>query len=345
MKFVCYTDWQQLPESANALFEQGEKDSLFLSRPWHECLTATALEPDHMLVLACVVSGDKVMAILALMQCAGIKTWYSLRHGFTPLYSLLLAQDDQERVIACLAEGLSQHPVNGLLLEPVADDDNKLIALEKCLTAAGYSSERVFRHYNWIHRLDGQSYAEYMAERPAPLRNTIARKKRKLEREQGHDIRLFTGDEVLRGMPDYYAVYHASWKQNEIRNAAFQDCFIEKFTRAGWSRLAILYVKGQPVAAQLWFVHNHKASIFRLAYDRAWRQYSVGSILTSFLMEQVIDIDGVNEIDFLIGNDAYKQDWMSERRERFLLACVKNIKPVSRYARFAEVLGCMLKKR
>ncbi len=62
-------------------------------------------------------------------------------------------------------------------------------------------------------------------------------------------------------------------------------------------------------------------------------------------MEYVIDTDGVNEIDFLTGNDAYKQDWMSERRERFLLGCVKNIKPVSRTARFAEVLTRMLKKR
>jgi hypothetical protein len=40
-------------------------------------------------------------------------------------------------------------------------------------------------------------------------------------------------------------------------------------------------------------------------------------------MEYVIDTDRVEEIDFLTGNDAYKQDWMSERRERFLLSCVK----------------------
>src|SRR3989344_7011603 len=106
MKFVCYTDWEQLPESANGLFEQGENDSLFLSRPWYECMTATALEADHTLVLACVVSWDKVMAMLPLMQCGGMKTWYSLRHGFTPLYSLLLAEDDQARVITCLSEGL-----------------------------------------------------------------------------------------------------------------------------------------------------------------------------------------------------------------------------------------------
>ena len=345
MKFVCYSNWDQLPESANALFVQGEKDSIFFSRPWFECLTATALDDDHTMVLACVVAGDKVMAILPLMESTGTKTWYSLRHGFTPLYSLLLADDDQERVLACLAQALSQSSVNGLLLEPVADDDSKLNGLQRFLATAGFRCEHIFRHYNWIYRLQGQSYADYMAARPAQLRNTISRKKRKLEREHGYEIRLFTGDEVPRGMPDYYVVYNASWKQNEIKNAGFQDCFVEAFSRAGWSRLAILYIKGQPVAAQLWFVHHNKASIFRLAYDKAWRQYSTGSILTSFLMEYVIDTDRVNEVDFLTGNDAYKQDWMSERRERFLLSCVKSIIPASRYERFIEALKRRLKRR
>lgn len=345
MEFVCYTDWEQLPDRASALFEQTEKSSLFFSRAWFECMTVNALEANHTLVLACVVSGDQVLAILPLMESAGTKTWYSLKHGFTPIYSLLMVAEDQELVLSCLARGLSQRQVNGLLLEPVADDDSNLLRLQKHLAAAGYECDYRFRQYNWIHPVHGQSYAEYMAARPAHLRNTIARKKRKLAREHGYDIRLFTGDEALRHMPDYYAVYDASWKQNEIKNATFQDCFIESFIRAGWSRLAVLYVKGQPVAAQLWFVHGDKASIFRLAYDKAWRAYSPGSILTRFLMELVIDVDRVQEIDFLTGNDAYKQEWMSARRERFLLSCTKNIKPQNRAARFTEALKRMLKSR
>ena len=344
MKFVCYSDWNQLPESANALFVQGEKDSVFFSRAWLECLTTTALDDNHSLVLACVVTGDRVMAILPLIESTGNKIWYSIRHGFTPLYSLLLTDDDQEQVLYCLTQALSQLPVNGLLLEPVADDDSKINNLHRSLQSAGFSCEHIFRSYNWIYRLQGQTYAEYMAARPAQLRNTIARKKRKLEREHGYEIRLFIGDEALQGMPDYYVAYNASWKQNEIKNAGFQDCFVEDFSRAGWSRLAILYIKKQPVAAQIWFVHHKKASIFRLAYDKAWRAYSTGSILTSFLMEYVIDTDRVNEIDFLTGNDAYKQDWMSERRERFLLSCVKSKIPANRYERFVEALKRKLKR-
>jgi CelD/BcsL family acetyltransferase involved in cellulose biosynthesis len=169
------------------------------------------------------------------------------------------------------------------------------------------------------------------------------RKERKLEREHGFKIRLFTGDEALRGMPDYYAVYTASWKANE-QYAAFLDNIVARFSQHGWARLAILYVKGQPAAAQLWFVAHGKASIFRLSYDEAWKPYSPGSILTSYLMKHVIEIDKVNEIDFLTGNDAYKQDWMSERRERFALICVKSIKPAGRFKQLFSSLQRMLQR-
>ena len=121
--------------------------------------------------------------------------------------------------------------------------------------------------------------------------------------------------------------------------------FVQDFTQQGWTRLAILYVEEQPIAAQIWFVHQGKASIFRLSYAREWRPYSPGTILTAYLMEYVIDTDKVTEIDFLTGNDAYKQDWMSERRERFVLSCIREVKPMAWYQRFVGYLKCFPIKR
>ena len=340
MKFVCYTEWDQLPESADALFAQGEKDSIFFSRPWFENLTTVALDNDQSMALACVLDGSKVMAILPLMKCVG-KNWYSLKHRYTSLYSLVLTDHDrlefQQQVLACLSQGLSQLPINALLLEPVADNDSNLNKFQLSMETVGFSCDRIFRHYNWIYRVRAQSYKDYIAARPSKLLNTISRKKRKLEREHGYEIRLFTGDEVPKKMSDYYAVYNSSWKANE-QYVDFLDGIVASFSRQGWSRLAVLYVKGQPVAAQLWFVLHGRANIFRLSYDETWKQYSPGSILTSYLMEYVIDVDKVEEIDFLTGNDTYKQDWMSARRERFVLSCVKSVKPKGRFKLFAESL-------
>lgn len=341
MKFINIANWNQLPESANALFEAAAVKSIYLSRPWFESLTSAVMEDEQTLLIACVVSADKFMAILPLVKSRG-NIGYSLKHGYTPCYSLLLADDDQESVLACLVEGLQQLPLNALLLEPVADDDNNLHALQQAMQYAGFDCHRSFRFYNWILRLQGQSFQEYMATRPARLRNTLARKQRKLEREHGFDIRLFRGDEVPEAMSDYYAVYNSSWKANEQFTDLVDDV-VAGFSRAGWSRLGVLYVNGKAVAAQLWFVHHGKASIFRLSYDELWKAYSPGSILTRFMMEYVIDTDKVEEIDFLTGNEAYKQDWMSQRRERFVLSCVKDIRTTAWYVGFFESLKHRLK--
>jgi len=69
-----------------------------------------------------------------------------------------------------------------------------------------------------------------MAARTAWLRNTIARKTRKLDREHGFEIRLFTGDEVPQAMSHYYAVYTASWKANK-QYVDFLDSVVAGFSR------------------------------------------------------------------------------------------------------------------
>ena len=324
MKFTCYSDWAQLPESAEALFAQLAHENIFYTRPWFECLSACTLEDQHSLLLACVEADNQLLAMLPLLRHPS-GSWSALRHRYTPHFSLLLASSQQQAVLSCLTQGLSSLPLDGLILEPVAKDDPQLAGFTRAMQAAGFSCEFLFRHYNWVYRVNGQGYADYLASRSAQLRNTIARKQRKLEREHDYQLRLFSGMEVPSAMADYNKVYRASWKASEQYSDFVQD-MVARFSQAGWTRLGVLYINGQAVAAQLWFVCQHKASIFRLSYDETWKAYSPGTILTSFLMQHVIDVDRVDEIDFLTGNEAYKQEWMSDRHERFALSCVRAVK-------------------
>jgi CelD/BcsL family acetyltransferase involved in cellulose biosynthesis len=85
----------------------------------------------------------------------------------------------------------------------------------------------------------------------------------------------------------------------------------------GWLRLGIAYYDNEPVAAQLWIVSHGRAVIYKLAHDEKVAKLSVGTVLTAFLMAHVLDVDKVREVDYLIGDDSYKKDWMSYRRERW----------------------------
>jgi hypothetical protein len=336
MEFACYTEWDQVPAGTDALFARASADSIFFSRPWFESLASYALEEDQSMMLACVIDGDRVLALLPLMTRGG-EHLQALGHLYTSLYTLLLAEQGRQEILACLTSGLSRLPVDSLRLSPVADDDGRLLELQQAMESSGYSCYRYFRFYNWFHPLRGESFSDYMAARPARVRNTIMRKKRKLAREHSYSIRLYTGDDLQQGMADYNAVYIASWKARELF-ADFVDGLAGRLSRRGWLRLAVLYIAGKPAAAQFWFVVHGKASIFKLVYDEAWKRYSPGSILTSYLMEHVIDNDRVEEIDFLTGNDAYKRDWMSERRERWDLYCARPRVPKSRTGRWLDAV-------
>ena len=326
MRFKCYRDWEQLPDDAGSLFDQCSKTSMFFTREWFETLSATALEEGQSLLLVAVVNGAgndnaQLLALLPLLE-KGDEHWRSCSHRYTALYSLLLTEDRQDDVVDCLIEGLRQLPFLTLRLEPVADDDSNLKILQVALESRGFECHRNFFFYNWYHLTRGQSFDEYMAERPAQLRNTIARKRRKLERERDCSIRMYRGGEVEQALSDYHAAYSSSWKAYE-QYGALLDALAINLSVPDWTRLAVLYIDGEAAAAQLWFVVQGKASIFRLAYDETWKQYSPGSILTAWLMQYVIDTDGVEEIDFLTGNESYKQDWMSARRTRSRLVLGK----------------------
>ena len=336
MEFAGYTEWGQLPASADTLFADAEKESIFFSRTWLENLTRNALEDDQSILLACVIEEDRVLAILPLMGNDG-EHWHSLGHLYTSLFSLSLARHDQQAILACLAEGLCRLPAHSLRLVPVDDNDDRLHSLQQALESSGFSCHRYFRFYNWIHRLQGEAFTDYMAARPAKVRNTIARKQRKLEREHGYRIRLYTGPDLHQGLADYNTVYAASWKTKELFGG-FVEGIATSLSNRGWLRLAVLYIEDKPAAAHFWFVAHGKASIFRLAYDEAWKRYSPGSILISYLMEQVIDTDKVDEIDFLTGNDAYKMDWMSDRRVRWGLYCGRPRQPKGRAARITAAI-------
>jgi len=326
MRFKCYRDWGQLPLSSQELFAKAEKDSVFFSREWFENLTKHVLNEGQELLIACVIEDEaNVLAILPLITDKN-KEWSAFCHLYSSLFSILLSEYKQQEIIDCLCHGLKQLPFNYLTLAPIAENDNKLNHFQEAMETAGLTCYRNHKAYNWFHQTQGQSFVDYMAERPSKARNTIARKERKLESEHAYEILLHIDNDVQQALADYHDIYKVSWKANEQYKALVEGV-IKRFSKRAWPRLAILTIDGKPIAAQLWFVVEGKASIFRLVYDEAWKHYSPGSILMSYLMEYVIDTDKVEEIDFLSGNDGYKKDWMSERRERCALVCVKEVKP------------------
>ncbi len=320
MRYCSFDALDALPPSSQTLFGQAEERSVFLSRSWFELLVERGLEAGQSLYLASVMDGERMLALLPLIYRE--EDGYSaFTHRYSSLYAPLLADARRTDVIECLAAGLRASGVHRLTLGPHEADDPGMHAVQQQLSAQGYACHQGFRFLNHYLELDGETWEAYLAGRPTRLRNTLSRKRRKLEREQGLAVRLHTEIGDGQALEDYRRVYNASWKAREQYDALLAG-LVERASARGWLRLGVLHAGGEPAAAQIWLVAGKRASIFRLAHDERWRQYSPGTLLTAFMMRRVIDEDRVVEVDFLTGNEGYKKDWMNGCRERRGTTCV-----------------------
>ena len=216
-----------------------------------------------------------------------------------------------------LAEALHRHSSGAVVdLQPLDAQAPWVASMVAALRVAGYRVDRYFCFGNWYLPVVHASFAEYLRERPSPLRNSIERGRRRLQRA-GHGVRIQAdaGPGLEEEIAAFESVYRRSWKAPEPC-PSFMPGLIRLAAAQGWLRLGVLRVLGEPVAAQLWLVHAGKANIYKLAYVEGFERFSPGSVLTAALMAHVMEVDRVREVDYLTGDDAYKKDWMSHRRER-----------------------------
>jgi len=210
-------------------------------------------------------------------------------------------------------------------LAPLNNDDSFFANTLNLCKKSGMNYEGKYLFQNQYLMVAGRTFTKYKNTLPSTLKNTLKRKKRYLSLHHRTEIKLFSNtsqiseitlDAVLH---DYEKIYEHSWKPEEGHPE-----FIRKICHwaleKGWLRLGILYIDDKPAAAQIWFVVGKTASIFKLAYDKNYKSLSVGSILTEFLMQHVIDLDKVEKVDFLIGDEPYKNDWMSHQGKRYSIS-------------------------
>lgn len=319
-----------LPAPYLALFAGAAGEAgFFFSLPWLANLYRTAL-PDTALRIYGIEAGQgeaKVRLALPLTHrkaaggIAAARELGACANFYSSLFGPVLAcgvapspQDFFRLARAIASEAPAWDVVN---LQPMAIEAP---VFEMCVAGfrqAGMAVQTYFCFGNWYLEVGGRSYREYAETLPSRLKNTLARKSRQLA--AAHDVRItiLTGEaDAQQGIAAFERVYRSSWKSAEAY-PEFIPGLIRMCAQQGWLRLGVAYVDGAPAAAQLWIVSHGVASIYKLAYDERFAALSIGSILTARLMQHVIDVDRVREVDYLTGDDAYKRDWMSHRRERW----------------------------
>jgi hypothetical protein len=278
----------------------------FARREWFERLEAS--EPEPVYAVAEDASGAVVLPLRRHgRRLESLLNWY----GFT-WRPLATPYGSVDSLLITLARALATQ-TSFVTLDRLPDEDGTARLLQRSFERAGWTVLREPCDTNRILSIDGRDYRTYLESRPGALRTTLKRKAKKVEVEivGRFDQQVWTA---------YEAIYSESWKPEE-GDPALLRAFAETEGAAGRIRLAIARHDGEPVAAQFWTVEDGTAYIHKLAHRESAKPLSPGTTLTAALMEQVIDRDRVELVDFGTGDDGYKRDWMEDARPRYRLQC------------------------
>jgi len=294
-----FDDLDAVAADAAGALDRTAQPCLFDRLDWFR-LTRRHILPDARLAVV-RVRNENARAWLFLIDAgsraaAPLTSWYSLRFG------PILSAPRDEILIQCLYRAVSRR-FDRMTLHPLR------IAEPGLLRAAALRPFTSRVSTNWVMDVPGEGFEPYWAGRPARLRNTVAR------RTRSHPVRISIHRRFEpSAWADYENVYRASWKPTE-GSPAFLCALAEQEGNAGTLRLGVAHdAEGRAVASQFWLVENGVATIHKLAHREDARAGSPGSLLSHAMFRAAIEDDHVHRIDFGLGDEPYKADWMDTSR-------------------------------
>jgi hypothetical protein len=339
MRLYDDPDFRSPPPEMDALFRAAADDSFFSTPGWYDLVARYGAEPDWRPRL---YASDNGMAGLV----CGIRHSHQAIQSFTNMLSTeydALSGFSGGEVLRYLARDVAnQRPhfpyirLDGL--DPLRKSFDALLA---GFRDANFVVKPFLGWGVWHEPVAGHSFADYLARRPSILRNTWKRKLAAAGKSANISLRIVQpSTELEQFIGNYDAVQATSWKKPE----PFPN-FIPQLIRyaAGCGALeaGILEIDNRPAAAQFWIVWRGRATIFKLAYSKDYRDFSPGTLLTMHMVRHVLEKHTLAEINFGRGDDDYKKLWVSERRERWGIeaANLRTLRGLAIGARIAATAG------
>ena len=323
---TTYGDPRELPPAVKRFLSESTGDQLCLREFWFDLLLRYSPTEGQQPRIYVVTAGDngEVECVLFATSATGAgaangtRKLVSLTNFYTMSFAPIVRADERRSpsaIDALAAAILRERPAWDVIeLRSLIEEAATTSDLVRGFRGAGLIVDTYQQFENWYQPLSGMSAESYFKARPAQVRNTVTRKMKRAKRDHKVDFEIYrTMQHLPKGIEHYQRIYAQSWKEPEIF-PEFIPQLLRACTERGILRLGVLYIDGEPVAAQIWLVAAARGTIYKLAYDERYRQLSVGSILTKMMFDHAIDVDHVAEVDYGVGNEPYKLDWMSERR-------------------------------
>jgi CelD/BcsL family acetyltransferase involved in cellulose biosynthesis len=305
------TGLEALSPAAQEMFGQ---NGIFSTLGWYRSTIDHALPGGAQAAFVTIARGEDLHAVFPMQRGPG-EVFSSLSTPYTCLWQPLFATSSPVELLE-IGKIVAASCRTSIRLDALDADAPWLPPLLDGFKAAGLASLRFDHFGNWHEDVAGLDWATYLAARPGALREAIRRRGKRLMEKMGARFSITSGADGLEAaIASYEKIYSASWKEPEPF-ADFNAAFMRACAADGSLRLGILSLNDKPLAAQFWVVRNKIGAVLKLAHDEASRALSPGTVLTALMIRHILEEARVDWLDFGRGDDDYKKDWTSARRQR-----------------------------
>jgi len=310
------------------------------SSRWYELFERYISSNDHVRCIAYARSDDDKHEVLLPTQLRNLSPAFAMLESLDNYYSVdyrpICSSASAQELITPTVQRLLEHErPHMLLLRSLEVDAAEICIIMHALEGCGWRPYASPYQANWTHDIHGD-FENYLASRSSRLRNTLQRKTAKLMGVDGMTITVHHGERDLeQALQSFEEIYDNSWKVPEPY-PEFVPQLIRTVAELGQLRLGIVRLGDIPVAAHFWIVKRQIAFIYKLAHDKRFDSYSPGTVLMGKMIEYTMKVDNITKLDFLSGDDTYKQDWMSNRQEKIQIHAYNPGKPVAQWLRYRD---------
>lgn len=162
----------------------------------------------------------------------------------------------------------------------------------------------------------GPDFDGYLLAHPQLKRFALKKKeKRVFEAENVVYKKVEDGASLSKGLGDLFMLHDKRAGDKHIKTAftsesvkRFHAALAPLFLAAGILRLQLLYHGEEAISAIYAFKYRNKMYVYQSGMDPRWKHLSAGMVQISLLLQQAF-AEGLEEFDFLKGDESYKNLW------------------------------------
>jgi len=318
---------EQLAELApewDRLVEMSDVASPFLTSGWQLAWLESYGSAHRPFVLAARLDGKLVgLWPLALRRRGLFRVLEPIGAGRSDWLDIPTIVDLREDVLAAFVDYLMQHrgAWDVIELRDILTDSPSIAALTALSTDGSLRLRQQPRTIAPYLSLDG-TWEQFLAGKRPKFRSNLKYYRRLPERD-GHklEVRRVPWEDSADAVDVLAKIELGSWKAQDgnlkvstPHGREFYRRFCRYFAERGALELWRADIDGVPVAFVLNIVYGGKVYHYNTCYEEKWAAISPGLLLHSQAIADAFE-RGLEEYDFLSGDEPYKERWCSNRRE------------------------------